>query len=176
MTSTTKKITFAGMSLALAFLLPYLIGQIPDIGRALSPMHIPVLICGFICGGPYGLIVGFIAPLLSSIDGTPPIFPTGTAMAFELAAYGLASGLLYKLLPKKTPYIYVSLVLSMLIGRVVWGITMFVIALFAADIQFGLPAFLAGAFIKAVPGIILHIVLIPVIIMALKRARLMFNE
>ena len=101
MTSTTKKITFAGMSLALAFLLPYLIGQIPDIGRALSPMHIPVLICGFICGGPYGLIVGFIAPLLSSIDGMPPIFPTGTAMAFELAAYGLLPACSINYFPRK---------------------------------------------------------------------------
>ncbi|NLE24937.1 MAG: ECF transporter S component [Clostridiaceae bacterium] len=177
MTSTTKKITFAGMFLALALLFPFLTGQIPQIGSALSPMHIPVLLCGFVCGGPYGLVIGFIAPLLRfMLFGMPPIFPTGIAMAFELAAYGMAAGLLYKILPKKIPYIYVSLVLSMLIGRVVWGIAMFIIALLAANIQFGFAAFLAGAFIKAVPGIILHIILIPIIIIALKKAKLMFNE
>ncbi|NLO99849.1 MAG: ECF transporter S component [Clostridiaceae bacterium] len=176
MTSTTKKITFAGMFLALALLLPFLTGQIPQIGNALSPMHIPVLLCGFVCGGPLGLVVGFIAPLLRyMLFGMPPIFPTGIAMAFELAIYGLAAGLLYKRLPKKTPYIYVSLILSMIIGRIVWGAAMFVISLLVTDVQFGLSAFLAGAFIKALPGIILHVVLIPVIVIALKKAKLMFN-
>lgn len=177
MTSTTKKITFAGMFLALALLLPFLTGQIPQIGNALSPMHIPVLLCGFVCGGPIGLFVGFIAPLLRyMLFGMPPIFPAGIAMAFELAIYGLAAGLFYKILPKKIPYIYVSLILSMVIGRVVWGAAMFAISLLATDIQFGFSAFLAGAFIKALPGIILHIVLIPVIVIALKKAKLMFNE
>jgi riboflavin transporter FmnP len=129
MNSTTKKITFSGLFLALALLLPFLTGQIPQIGSALSPMHIPVLLCGFVIGAPYGLIVGFIAPLLRfMLFQMPPIFPVGTAMAFELAAYGLTAGILYKMLPKKTPYIYVSLILSMLIGRVVWGVTMFVIS------------------------------------------------
>lgn len=176
MTSTTKKITFAGMFLALALLLPFLTGQIPQIGNALSPMHIPVLLCGFVCGGPLGLVVGFIAPLLRyMLFGMPPIFPTGIAMAFELAIYGLAAGLLYKRLPKKTPYIYVSLILSMIIGRIVWGAAMFVISLLVTDVQFGLSAFLAGAFIKALPGIILHVVLIPVIVISLKKAKLMFN-
>lgn len=176
MNSTTKKITFAGMSLALAFLLPYVIGQIPNIGRALSPMHIPVFLCGFICGGPYGLIVGFIAPLLSSMDGVPPLFPTGIAMAFELATYGLTAGLIYKALPKKIPYVYVTLLLSMFIGRVVWGITMFVISLVAVDVPFGIEAFFAGAFVNAIPGIILHIILIPVIVIALKKSKIILNE
>jgi len=176
MTSTAKKISFAGMFLALALLLPFLTGQIPQIGNALSPMHIPVLLCGFVCGGPIGLVVGFIAPLLRYLlFGMPPIFPTGTAMAFELAVYGLTSGLLYKMLPKKIPYIYVSLVFSMLIGRVVWGIARFVIAFLTKD-QFGLAIFWAQAFVNALPGIILHIALIPVIVIALKKARLIFNE
>ncbi|NLL67013.1 MAG: ECF transporter S component [Clostridiaceae bacterium] len=177
MNSTTKKITFSGLFLALALLLPFLTGQIPQIGSALSPMHIPVLLCGFVIGAPYGLIVGFIAPLLRfMLFQMPPIFPVGTAMAFELAAYGLTAGILYKMLPKKTPYIYVSLILSMLIGRVVWGVTMFVISFVAVKIQFSLAAFVAGAFIQAVPGIILHIILIPVIVIALKKANLMLNE
>lgn len=163
--------------MALALLLPFLTGQIPQIGSALSPMHIPVLLCGFVIGAPYGLIVGFIAPLLRfMLFQMPPIFPVGTAMAFELAAYGLTAGILYKMLPKKTPYIYVSLILSMLIGRVVWGVTMFVISFVAVKIQFSLAAFVAGAFIQAVPGIILHIILIPVIVIALKKANLMLNE
>lgn len=176
MNLNVKKITFAGMFLAIALLLPFLTGQIPQIGSALSPMHIPVLLAGFICGGPYGLIVGFIAPLLRfMLFGMPPIFPVGVAMAFEMATYGMAAGLLYKMLPKKIPYVYVNLILSMIIGRVIWGTTMFVIA-GLTNIQFSFAAFLAGAFVKAIPGIILHIVIIPVIVIALKKAKLMFND
>lgn len=178
MTSKVKRITFSGMFLALALLLPFLTGQIPQIGNALSPMHIPVLLCGFICGWPSGLAVGFIAPLLRyALFGMPPIFPTGVSMAFELAVYGIAAGLLYKMLPRKIPFIYVSLVLSMLIGRIAGGIAKFaLITFFAASIPFGLEIFWADYFVKAVPGIILHITLIPVIVIVLEKAKMGLND
>ena len=164
------------MFLALCMVLPLLTGQIPEIGKALSPMHIPVLICGFVCGWPYGLAVGFIAPLLRFlIFGMPPIFPTGIAMAFELAAYGAMSGILYKVFPKKIQYIYVTLIASMLGGRVIWGIVRFIIAGLSVT-KFPFEAFLTGAFVSAVPGIICHIALIPLIIIAMKKAKLIANE
>ena len=110
-----KNLVNAALCLDLCMVLPFLTGQIPQIGSALSPMHIPVLLCGFICGWPYGLAVGFLAPLLRfMLFGMPPIFPTGIAMAFELASYGVATGLLYKKLPKTIPNIYISLIVSML--------------------------------------------------------------
>ena len=118
-----RRLILAALFLALAFVLPFLTGQIPQIGSALCPMHIPALLCGFFCGPWYGLAVGAAAPLLRSlIYGMPPLMPTGIAMCFELAAYGFVAGLLYKLLPKKNGYIYVSLISAMLAGRVVWGI------------------------------------------------------
>lgn len=167
-----KKIITSGVLLALCLLLPLLTGQIPQIGSALSPMHIPVLICGLVCGWPYGLAVGFIAPLLRSVAfGMPPLFPTATAMAFELAAYGAASGIFYKLLPKKVVFLYTSLIGAMLTGRVVWGIAT-LICLGVSGGTFTLQAFLAGAFINAVPGIICHILLIPPIVLGLKKAKL----
>ena len=96
------KMVLAAMFLALAMVLPFLTGQIPQIGSALCPMHIPVLLCGFFCGPWYALAVGFIAPLLRFlIFGMPPIMPTGIAMCFELATYGFMVGFLYKKLPKK---------------------------------------------------------------------------
>ena len=171
-----KKLTLSGMFLALCLVLPLLTGQIPEIGSALSPMHIPVLICGFVCGWPYGLAVGFIAPLLRfALFGMPPIFPEGVAMAFELAVYGAATGILYKLLPKKIYNIYLVLVSSMLLGRVVWGAAMFIIAGLTSS-KFQFTDFLAGAFIAAVWGIILHILLIPLVIFALEKAKLIYNE
>ena len=121
----TVKITFSAIFLALAFVLPFLTGQIPEVGSMLCPMHIPVILCGFICGWKYGLIVGVVAPLLRSLTlGMPPLFPTALCMSFELATYGVVSGLLFVILPKNKIYIYVSLIISMLVGRIVWGIAM----------------------------------------------------
>ena len=165
-----KNLVNAALCLALCMVLPFLTGQIPQIGSALSPMHIPVLLCGFICGWPYGLAVGFLEPLLRfMLFGMPPIFPTGIAMAFELASYGVVTGLLYKKLPKTIPNIYISLIVSMLAGRVVWGIVMSIIA-GVSQVQFSLQLFLAGAFLNAMPGIICHLILIPVIVVSLQKA------
>ena len=100
MNTQTKNITIAGLCLALAMVLPFLTGQIPQIGSALSPMHIPVLLCGFLAGGFWGLLVGAAAPLLRfALFGMPPLMPMGIAMAFELATYGLIAGLVYRMLP-----------------------------------------------------------------------------
>lgn len=176
MNTNVKKLTLSGVFLALCIVLPFLTGGIPKIGNVLSPMHIPVLLCGFVCGGPYGLLVGFVAPLLRfALFGMPPIFPTGLSMAFELASYGFLSGILYKKLPKKLPYIYVTLITSMVLGRVVWGIVRFLFAkLFSID--FSVSIFVNAAFITAIPGIIIHIIIIPILVVALKKARLFYNE
>ena len=171
-----RKLTYAALFLALALVLPFLTGQIPQIGSALSPMHIPVLLCGFLVGWPWGLAVGFIAPLLRSvIFGMPVMVPGAVAMAFELSVYGLVSGILYRLLPKKKWSIYVTLIVAMLAGRAVWGIARLIIAGLSGN-SFTWALFLAGAFTNAVPGIILHIVLIPVIVMVLERAGLSLNK
>ena len=171
-----RKLTYAALFLALALVLPFLTGQIPQIGSALSPMHIPVLLCGFLVGWPWGLAVGFIAPLLRSvIFGMPVMVPGAVAMAFELAVYGLISGILYRLLPKKKWSIYVTLIVAMLAGRVVWGIARLIIAGLSGN-SFTWALFLAGAFTNAIPGIILHIILIPVIVMVLERAGLSLNK
>ena len=171
-----KKLVFSGLFLALALVLPFLTGQIPQVGAALCPMHLPVLLCGFICGWPWGMAVGFIAPLLRfALFGMPPIFPTGVAMAFELASYGLLCGLLYKLLPKRIPFIYVTLIIAMIGGRLVWGAVQYGIA-GLSNTEFGIAAFWAGAVVNAVPGMIAQVVLVPLIVMALKKAGLCLNE
>ena len=163
---------YSAMCLALALVLPFLTGQIPQIGQALSPMHIPVFLCGFLCGWPWGLMVGFIAPLLrSALFGMPVLFPGAAAMAFELATYGFLSGLLFKLLPKKNRYIYVTLLISMVCGRIVWGAARYIFAGIQGT-KFTFAAFVAGAVTNGVPGIVLHILLVPIIVMALEKAGL----
>lgn len=171
-TPAILRMVSAAVCLTLCMVLPFLTGQIPQVGSALCPMHIPVLLAGFLCGSWWAMAVGAVAPLLRfALFGMPPIFPTGVAMCFELAAYGLVSGLLYSRLPKKAVNIYVSLVAAMLAGRVVWGIVRVALS-GVAGAPFTWAAFMAGAFINAVPGIIVHILLIPVIVLALQKAGL----
>ncbi len=109
--------------IALGLILPFLTGQIQQIGTMLLPMHIPVLLCGLICGWKYGLFIGFILPPLRSvIFGMPPMFPTAIAMAFELATYGVVIGFLYQRSNKKSvASVYRSMIGAMISGRIVWG-------------------------------------------------------
>lgn len=162
----------AGLCLALCMVLPFLTGQIPQIGSMLSPMHIPVLLCGFLCGWPWALAVGLIAPPLRFLlFGMPPMFPTGVAMMAELAVYGAATGLLCRWFPRKAGYIYASLALAMLLGRLVWGLVRWALTMFGAG-AFTFQAFLAGAFINAWPGILCHLLIIPPIVAALRKAKI----
>lgn len=170
--SSILKMTLAALFLALAYVMPFLTGQIPEIGSMLCPLHIPVLLCGFICGSPWGLIVGFIAPLFRSLTlGMPPLFPTAVCMAFELATYGAVAGFMHRLLPKKKPYIYCSLLTAMILGRLVWGVAMLICMGINGD-AFTFTAFLAGAFTNAIPGIIVQIVLIPILVMILDNPKI----
>lgn len=172
----TKKLTLSALFLALGLVMPFLTMQIPEVGSMLLPMHIPVLICGFVCGPSWGLIVGFLTPLLRSVTfGMPPMMPTAVCMAFELATYGLVAGLLYGKLKKNVVNTYVSLVGAMLAGRVVWAVVALVVYT-AMGSAFTFQMFLAGAFINAIPGIVLQIVAIPVLIVALRKAHLIEEE
>ena len=159
----------SALCLALAYVLPFLTGQIPTVGNMLCPMHIPVLLCGFFCGPIYGAAVGAAAPLLRfALFGMPPM-PAGIAMMFELAAYGLAVGILHRLLPKKPWAIYFSLLSAMVVGRIVWaGARMVLFGM--GKMPFGWEMFLSGAFFTAIPGIVLQIVLIPILVLVIQKA------
>lgn len=168
----TRTMILAAMFLALAYVLPFLTGQVPQIGSMVCPMHIPVLLCGFVCGWPWGLVVGLLAPLLRSVTlGMPLLFPTAICMAFELAAYGAVAGFLHRALPKKKGSIYISLLTAMISGRLVWGAAMF-ICMGIKGGSFGFSAFLAGAIFNALPGIVVQIILIPILVMMLDKAKI----
>ena len=171
-----RKLTYAALFLGVAMVLPFITGQIPEIGAMLSPMHIPVLLCGFMCGWPWGMAVGFIAPLLRSVTfGMPKLFPSAVAMAFELTVYGGMTGIMYRLLPHRKWTIYASLLIAMIAGRIVWGTAQVVLA-GLAHFEFTWAIFITKAVVEAIPGIIMHIVLIPIIVMAMERAGLSLNE
>lgn len=171
MKKTIKTMILSAMFLALGMVLPFLTGQVPQIGSMLLPMHIPVLLCGLICGWQYGGVVGFILPLLRfAVFGMPPIYPTGIAMTFELAAYGILSGFFFSHARWQCVIsLYRCLIITMIGGRIVWGIVRVLISGVSGS-AFTWQLFMAGAFINAVPGIIAQLVLIPAIMVALNKA------
>lgn len=176
MTSNNKflrELVLSAMFMALGLALPFLTGQIPQIGGMMLPMHLPVFLCGLICGWKHGAVVGFILPPLRYVlFGMPPIFPTGIAMAFELAAYGLLAGLLYSRSRWQCVVaLYRALIAAMLGGRLVWAVAQ-VVLLGLTDGAFTWEMFLTGAFLNSIPGIILQLVLIPAIMVALDKAGL----
>lgn len=171
--SPARDLVLAALFLALAFVLPMITGHVPQIGNMLCPMHFPVLLAGFVLGGPWGLALGSIAPLLRSLlFGMPPMFPIAISMAFEMAAYGAVSGWMYRKVPHTLPMTYATLVTAMVAGRLVWGAVRFVLAGLTGS-SFPFSAFLSGALLTAIPGIIAQLILIPLIVTALKKAKFM---
>ncbi|MBQ4354332.1 MAG: ECF transporter S component [Clostridia bacterium] len=118
---SVRSLTFSALFLAIALLLPFVTGQIPQIGALLSPMHLPAFLAGYLCGPFWGALVGLAAPLLRHVlFGMPPLM-TAIPMAIELAAYAVLAGVLYRVLPKKTGFLYLSLALSMIGGRILYA-------------------------------------------------------
>lgn len=168
----TKNLTLSALFLALGLVLPFVTGQIPQIGNLLLPMHIPVLLCGLICGWQYGGAVGFVLPLLRSVWlGAPPMV-LAIPMAFELAGYGALAGAFYgKSRWKCVKALYRCLIAAMIGGRLIWGVAKWAMMGLTGG-TFTLELFLSGALLSAIPGIVLQLILIPAIMVALDKAKL----
>ena len=143
---------------------------IPNAGSVILPMHIPVLLCGLVCGWPYGFICGLIGPFLSSFTGMPPmsILPS---MMVECGVYGLVSGAMMRLVRTGKPVgdLYISMVTAMILGRVVAGLAKSLI--FTPGVA---PfAWVTTSLVSGIPGIVLQLVLMPLVIFALTKARLL---
>lgn len=173
MRKQTKNITLSAMFVAIGLVLPMITGNIPQIGNMLLPMHIPVFLCGLICGWQYGFAVGAILPLMRSfLFGMPPLYPVAIAMTFELATYGFVAGFLYNRSKWQCVIaLYRSMLLAMLAGRIVWGAAE-VVLLGLSGSAFTWQAFMAGAVLNAIPGIIIQLTLIPALMVALNKTGL----
>ncbi len=172
-----KNLVMAALFTAIGIVLPQAFHMIPNAGSIILPMHIPVLICGMTAGGFYGAIAGALTVSLSIlINGMPPLFPIGVCMIAELAVYGLVSGMAYKALGCRThrKRTYAALIIAMIAGRAVNGLAMSV-AMGMAGKTYTLQAFLMGAFVTALPGIIIQLVLIPPVVVALEKVHLTAN-
>lgn len=165
-----KKLVFTAVCAALCLVLPMAFHSVPNAGSIFLPMHIPVLLCGLICGWAYGGVCGLIGPLISSlVTGMPPaaVLPS---MMVECCVYGLATGLMMKYVRTKYAVadLYISLVSAMVLGRLVAGFAKAWI--FTPGIS---PfAWVTTSLVTGIPGIIIQLVLMPMVVFALTRAKL----
>ena len=168
-----RKLVLAALFLALALVLPFLTGQIPEIGSMLCPMHIPALLCGTVCGGWFGLLCGFIGPILSSLITSMPGAAMLPSMVPELMTYGLVTGVMMRYVRTGKAYadLYISLGTAMVAGRIVGGIAKALVYMGNGQ-AFTLSIWASSYFVATVPGMICHLILIPVLVAALTRARL----
>lgn len=172
MNRKTNDLVKASLLLAMGVLLPMIFHQFKLGGPVFLPMHIPVLLAGFIAGKRYGLLVGILTPFLSSVfTGMPPIYPTAVSMAFELGTYGFISGLLFETIKSENKLIktYIALIAAMLSGRIVSGIANYLLFTFAMGKPYLLKMFLTSAFVTPIPGIIIQLILIPFLVIFLSK-------
>lgn len=174
--SSVKRVTLAAVCIALCYVLPIAFHAV-GLGGTFSPMHIPVIFCGLVCGGGYGLFCGVAGPVLSCVLSG---MPTVTALIFmvpELMIYGLISGMVMKLVRTGNLYvdIYIALIAAMLLGRVAGGIASAVFYIGSGK-SFGIAAWAASYFAGSIPGMILQLILLPVMIVTLMKASLIPNR
>ncbi len=168
-----KKLSVSAMMLALALLLPFLTGQLQAIGKMLTPMHVPILLCGLICGPIHGFAVGIVAAPLRFILFGMPQMPNVLYMTTELAVYGLFSGLFHQILPKRKFSLYLSLILSMIGGRVAYALIFIIINLSnAKSLEALTMPIISATILTAWPGMIIQIVLIPTLLIVLEKAKI----
>ena len=171
--TAVKRMVMTAICAAMCVVLPIAFHAIPNAGTVLLPMHIPVLLCGLVCGWPWGFLCGLLGPFLSSFTGMPPmsILPS---MMVECAVYGLASGAMMRLIHtgKPTADLYISMITAMILGRVVAG---FAKALIFAP---GTPAFawVTTSLVAGIPGIAIQLIVMPVLVVSLTKAKLIPNR
>lgn len=169
--SVVKKSIITAICIALCVVLPQALHAIPNAGSIYLPMHIPIILCGLICGWQYGLLCGIAGVGLSHlITGMPPVAAL-PSMMIECAVYGLMCGIMMKIVKTKKVYadLYISLIVSMLIGRIIAGMAK---AFIFSSGDMTIAAWATSYFVKGLPGIIIQLVIIPNIIFALTKANL----
>ena len=154
----TKKLTRSGLLIALGIIIPYFFHIFGISGRIFLPMHFPPLLGGFLVGPLYGAIIGAVLPVLNSMISGIPQMPTMAFMVVELAVFGLVAGMLYRKFN-----LFISLIISMLVGRIIYFI------LFALFIEFTNPlVYIFSGIASSLPGVIGQLLLIPAIVTVLE--------
>lgn len=173
--SNVKKSIITAVCIALCYVIPLMFHGIQNAGNIFCPMHIPVFICGLICGWQYGLLCGIAGPALSSALSSMPPVAILPSMMVELAVYGTVAGLMMKLVRTKSTYadLYISLIVAIVCGRVLAGLAK---ALIFARGSYSMSAWIAGSVVTSWPGTVIQLVFIPTIVFALMKSHLIHER
>ncbi len=168
--SSIKRLTLTALCVALCVVVPMAFHVIPNAGAVMLPMHIPVLLCGLVCGWQYGLLCGIVGPLVSSILTAMPPAAMLPGMMVECGMYGCVGGLMIERVRTGSLYtdLYICLPVAMLAGRVISGIVKALIL--TPGLSF--TAWATASFVTALPGISIQLILLPTLVVALTRAGL----
>lgn len=167
-----KRFSLTALFMAIGIILPYFTMNIKTFGKMILPMHYPVMLCGIVCGPYHALFIGLLLPILRYfIAGAPSIYPTAIAMSVELATYGLMMGVLYyRAKEKSIGTLYKALIITMIVGRIVWGIVYYILLLFVGQ-KFTAYMFLTSAFLSGIIGIIGQLIIIPSLVMVINKVK-----
>lgn len=162
---TTKEMVLGGLLLASGIILPMIFHMFGMTGPIALPMHIPVLIGGFLLQPQLALALGIITPVISGLlTGMPVMFPMAVIMAFELGTYGFVASLATRKLKLSE---ISTLATAMVAGRIAAGITVAVLVqLFGVKMNPVL--FVKGAVITGLPGIVIQLAFIPALMYGIK--------
>ena len=161
----TKSIALSGLLLSMGILLPIIFHIFGMTGPIVLPMHIPVLLGGFLLPTNMALLLGIITPILSGmLTGMPVMFPMAVIMAFELGMYGFTASIATR---KFNISILPALLISMISGRITAGLVVALLTQFFG-VKMNPIIFLKEAVITGIPGIIIQLIFIPSLVYAIR--------
>ena len=166
------RLVYSALCLSLCVALPQLVGRVPELGKLISPMHLPAYLAGLVVGPCWGLLVGAVAPILNFLLYGRPVFVSAFCMIFELGGYAFFTGLFYRAFPKKVPFVYLSLALGMLLGRVLGGVGKMLLLVGGMLQSYSFSVFWSGYFASGAVAMLAALVIVPPVFMALRRAHL----
>lgn len=175
---SARTVATAALVCALSVLVPqvfHLLGGKP-LGNAFLPMHLPVLLGGYLLNPAAAMLCGMLSPILGFLLTGMPAVPRLFFMIFELGAYGLFTSLFAR---KCRLPVFLSLPLSMLAGRIVYFLSLlFALRVLHLELA-GAPsasAALISAVATGVPGILLQLAAVPALLTAMRKAKVIHYE
>ncbi len=165
--SNQKRALFAAACTLLGLVLHLVLSLVPNGEIHLAPLQLPVLLCGLVCGWPFGLLCGLCTGGLGAL--LPGMLPLLPRMLLELCAYGAISGLMMRFVHTRRLFadLYLSLAGAQLLGRAAAGAAN---AFFFFAGEYSAALWLRESFLIVWPGIFTQLLLLPMMAASLEKA------
>lgn len=175
--SFKKRLVFSVIFTTLAVAFSFFSIIDANVENTLMPVHIPVLLGSFVCGGPLGFFIGLAAPLLKFLlFSSPAPLSDVVCCSFELAVCGCFGGYLFRSLPAKLPFYALNTAISLLAAKTTYFVLKYLITIFFAGTDLAPEVFISNHLIPALVGIAFQSVVIPIVVVVFKKAKIAFNN